>query len=416
MQRRMRRGLQAKWEWLSRSDALKLWEPLVGRRLLVLLGPMIANMHHQLAAGGPSGDFVQWADLLSIMSLTQCALHLVTDSASVMTLSLHDITQAELLIMDYNSLWVFHRRVKQLSVGGDEVTLWRQLLPRIRVIDFFGSEEWSRAAWFHGKDADLHQVWTAFPYLPNNTFLGFAVMPLSSDQPLPDPSPLPALVTKKEQMMLWGKDSRYFTDNSPSNPLSHVSRYLRAIRHAVGNATTLLTSVSQAAVTPALQAVNARSVGPTSALNFTTLVQHSRALIGVGAPLDGISWLEAIAEGTPFINPSMASPFIPHDKPHHRLYHSQVQYAEMLTEPYVYNLRHDMDEVELTAMFERLGRHQTPPYIFPDFRVGAFSERVVRLLRYQTFNEVSDLTLSGEASQCMCPYCLTCPFAHRCVC
>ena len=417
MQRRMRRGLDAKWATLSQPSLLPLWQPLIGRSVLVLLGPTIAEMQHKLDKGGPSGDFVQWADVLSVLALVQADVELVLDRRSVKTVELATVVNASLLLMDYNSLWLFHERVDRLQAAYGNASLWDAVSCRVRVLDFFGSEDWSLERWFHSVDADLHQVWTAFPYLPNNTFLGFAVMPVDLDnRPSPytcnPPSPPPV---KADQAMLWGKDYRYYFDDSKHNALSNVSLYLSVIRRAFGNDTRLLTSLDEDDVydTPGLQDIGAQSLGPVSAVNFSAVVRQSRALIGIGAPIDGISWLEALAEGTPFINPRMPRPFTAGQKPHRRLYASQVQYAESLGEPYVYNLHDSLDEAEVRGVVERLRAQAMAPYTVPDFCVDAFVERVVRLVAFQGFCQVQR---HREGAECRCPYCSSCHWAHMCVC
>jgi hypothetical protein len=218
----------------------------------------------------------------------------------------------------------------------------RGLDDKIFILDFFGS----KGLRGQGMNIPMNRYLTAFGS-PWNSFLGYYMNEDIGESSSP--------VAKKSQGVIWGKDTKHFTDRVPM--LKQIAdRY------------TLVST----ATSPVFNHANVRWLGHQTPQSWRNILRESKFLIGLGDPLLGPSAIDAISMGCMFINPV-------YDKPAREVYRSQHPYAaEKIGEPYVcsYQMK---DAGSLMACVDKAMKTDLKPFIPSDFTKTAYIERVASL-------------------------------------
>ncbi|EGG09779.1 family 18 glycosyltransferase [Melampsora larici-populina 98AG31] len=119
-------------------------------------------------------------------------------------------------------------------------------------------------------------------------------------------------------------------------------------------------------------------IGSSSRDEFMSELQHHRALLGIGRPVQPSTPLEALCVGTPFINPVWLGRRSIKDR---SKWHSQHPYLARFDPPYVYNVQDHREEDVLEAVQAILKNPLTEPFIPDDMKKEAYLERIENLIR-----------------------------------
>jgi hypothetical protein len=209
---------------------------------------------------------------------------------------------------------------------------------RMRVLDFWckpTSEHFSRVL-----RMDSMQVWTPYP-TSSCQHMGLVIAPLASPSSnatsansddvqeaatvlLSSSSP-PVLPHKQRYGLVWGKELKYFRES--------VALLNRLAQHVPLHTTITRSECTQLGLDT--QRIQCRGLLSEDA--FVALMRDASFFLGIQHPLIGPSALEAVALGTPFINPVYAGAGLKafHNMPR---YASQHPYAATLAEPCVYTI------------------------------------------------------------------------------
>uniref|UniRef100_A0A672F3Y6 alpha-1,6-mannosyl-glycoprotein 6-beta-N-acetylglucosaminyltransferase n=1 Tax=Salarias fasciatus TaxID=181472 RepID=A0A672F3Y6_SALFA len=384
MKRRMRR-LAAQWASAARRLDDKLrnhWREQ--KRILVHVGFLTEEsgdvFSPKVLKGGPLGEMVQWADILT-------ALHVLGHDLKI-SVSLKELFLGvppgrgscpltgplpfDLIYTDYHGLQQMKHHMG-LSL--------RKHKCHIRVIDTFGTEP----AYNHEEYATLHgyrtnwgywnlhgqQYMTMFPHTPDNSFMGFVAEELNETERLNiqrNKVNNMAVVYGKEANMWKGKE----------NFLSILHRYMDV--HG-----TVYYETQRPPEVPAF----VKNHGLLPQQELQQLLRKAKLFIGFGFPYEGPAPLEAIANGCIFLQPRFSPPHssLNHEffrgKPTSRKVSSQHPYAEQyIGRPHVITIDFNNSE-EFDATVE--------PFLPYEYTCEGMLERVHAYIQ----NQVSVQTTAG---------------------
>uniref|UniRef100_A0A9J8CSS8 alpha-1,6-mannosyl-glycoprotein 6-beta-N-acetylglucosaminyltransferase n=1 Tax=Cyprinus carpio carpio TaxID=630221 RepID=A0A9J8CSS8_CYPCA len=334
--------------------------------------------------GGPLGEMVQWADILTTLHVLG---HNLKISLSVKELQgslgvppgrgscpLIGPLPFDLIYTDYHGL----QQMKQ-HMG----LSFRQHRCHIRVIDTFGTEP----AYNNEEYATLHgyrtnwgywnlnckQYMTMFPHTPDNSFMGFVTEELNQTERFNikrDKVNNMAVVYGKEASMWKGEEKL----------LTILHRYMDI--HG-----TVYYEAQRPPEVPAF----VRNHGLLPQQELQQLLRKAKLFLGFGFPYEGPAPLEAIANGCVFLQPKFSPPHssLNHEffrgKPTSREVSSQHPYTEQyIGKPHVITVDFNNSQEFETAVQDIL-KEKVEPFIPYEYTCEGMLERVNAYIQHQDF-------------------------------
>ncbi|XP_057698803.1 alpha-1,6-mannosylglycoprotein 6-beta-N-acetylglucosaminyltransferase B-like isoform X2 [Corythoichthys intestinalis] len=334
--------------------------------------------------GGPLGEMVQWADILTTLHVLG---HNLKISMSVKELQsflgvppgrgscpLTGPLPFDLIYTDYHGL----QQMKQ-HMG---LSLKRHKC-HIRVIDTFGTEP----AYNHEEYATLHgyrtnwgywnlnarQYMTMFPHTPDNSFMGFV------SEELNDTEKRSIQQSKVNSMaVVYGKEASMWKGKEGFLQILH--KYMEV--HG-----TVYYETQRPPEVPAF----VKNHGLLPQHELQQLLRKAKLFIGFGFPYEGPAPLEAIANGCVFLQPKFKPPHssLNHEffkgKPTSREVSSQHPYAEQyIGRPHVMTVDYN-NSVEFEAAIREIMRTKVVPYLPYEYTCEGMLERVHAYIQQQDF-------------------------------
>ncbi|XP_068704273.1 alpha-1,6-mannosylglycoprotein 6-beta-N-acetylglucosaminyltransferase A-like [Montipora foliosa] len=363
--------------------------------------------------GVPLGEMVQWSDLIASLYALG---HNVTISAEVpnMMKILNATTdkcarglrqnEFDLIFTDYSGTALLREKL-----GPTAFQYWC----RLRILDSFGTEpefnfvefkDAHKYKTYWGKaDVHLRQLMTMLPHSPDNLFLGFVVDKATTMETNP------SKVNKVEKPIgvLYAKDALYL--NGRRSYLDILNKYLE-IHATIANER----QVSKDAIKKFVPDYIINH-GIMKGDDLKRLLRKSKVFIGLSFPYEGPAPLEAIAQGSVFINPKLNPPLNRDNsrffggKPTFRLVTSQHPYMETFVgKPHVYTIDiNNLDLVESTV--KEILSTKVPPFLPYEMTTKGMLERVNMFIEKLNFCERDEewpplkelqLVLSSEGNSC----------------
>ncbi|XP_031419477.1 alpha-1,6-mannosylglycoprotein 6-beta-N-acetylglucosaminyltransferase B isoform X2 [Clupea harengus] len=390
MKRRIRR-LAAQWSTAAQRLDSKLhrrWREQ--KKILVHVGFLTEEsgdvFSPKVLKGGPLGEMVQWADILTALYVLG---HNLKISVSVKELQgflgvppgrgscpLTGPLPFDLIYTDYHGLQQMRQHMG-LSL--------RRHKCHIRVIDTFGTEP----AYNHEEYATLHgyrtnwgywnlnsrQYMTMFPHTPDNSFMGFVTEELNSTEKRSI-----QLNKVRNMAVVYGKEVSMWKLQGKERFLQILHRYMEV--HG-----TVYYETQRPPEVPAF----VKNHGLLPQHELQTLLRRAKLFIGFGFPYEGPAPLEAIANGCVFLQPKFHPPHssLNHEffrgKPTSREVSSQHPYAEQyIGPPHVITVDFNNSD-EFESSVREIMRSQVEPYLPYEYTCEGMLERVHAYIQHQEF-------------------------------
>ncbi|XP_029595286.1 alpha-1,6-mannosylglycoprotein 6-beta-N-acetylglucosaminyltransferase B isoform X3 [Salmo trutta] len=389
MKRRMRR-LASQWGMAAQRLHAKLrqrWREQ--KKILVHVGFLTEEsgdvFSPKVLKGGPLGEMVQWADILTALHVLG---HNLKISMSVKELQgylgvppgrgscpLTGPLPFDLIYTDYHGM----QQMKQ-HMG---LSLKRHKC-HIRVIDTFGTEP----AYNHEDYATLHgyrtnwgywnlnsrQYMTMFPHTPDNSFMGFV------SEELNDTEKSSIMRNKVNNMaVVYGKEASMWKQGKEGF-LQILHRYMEV--HG-----TVYYETQRPPEVPAY----VKNHGLLPQHELQTLLRKAKLFIGFGFPYEGPAPLEAIANGCIYLQPKFHPPHssLNHEffrgKPTSREVSSQHPYAEQyIGRPHVMTVDYNNSQ-EFDSAIREIMSTKVEPYLPYEYTCEGMLERVHAYIQHQDF-------------------------------
>ncbi|XP_047222787.1 alpha-1,6-mannosylglycoprotein 6-beta-N-acetylglucosaminyltransferase B-like isoform X3 [Girardinichthys multiradiatus] len=391
MKRRIRRLAQ---QWATAANRLdaklgQRWRDQ--KKILVHVGFLTEEsgdvFSPKVLKGGPLGEMVQWADILTALHVLG---HNLKISMSVKELQgflgvppgrgscpLTGPLPFNLVYTDYHGL----QQMKQhmgLSLKKHKC--------HIRVIDTFGTEP----AYNHEEYATLHgyrtnwgywnlnarQYMTMFPHTPDNSFMGFVSEELNETEKR-------SIQQNKVKNMavVYGKEaSMWKLQQGKESFLEILHKYMEV--HG-----TVYYETQRPPEVPAF----VKNHGLLPQQELQQLLRKAKLFIGFGFPYEGPAPLEAIANGCIFLQPKFHPPHssLNHEffrgKPTSRQVFSQHPYAEQyIGRPHVMTVDYN-NSLEFDSAIKEIMRTKVEPYLPYEYTCEGMLERVHAYIQNQDF-------------------------------
>uniref|UniRef100_A0A8D3CLE2 alpha-1,6-mannosyl-glycoprotein 6-beta-N-acetylglucosaminyltransferase n=1 Tax=Scophthalmus maximus TaxID=52904 RepID=A0A8D3CLE2_SCOMX len=406
MKRRIRRLAQ---QWATAANRLdakleQRWRDQ--KKILVHVGFLTEEsgdvFSPKVLKGGPLGEMVQWADILTALHVLG---HNMKISMSVKELflgvppgrgscPLTGPLPFDLIYTDYHGL----QQMKQhmgLSLKKHKC--------HIRVIDTFGTEP----AYNHEEYATLHgyrtnwgywnlnarQYMTMFPHTPDNSFMGFVSEELNETEKR-------SIQQNKVNNMavVYGKEASMWKGKEGFLQILH--RYMEV--HG-----TVYYETQRPPEVPAF----VKNHGLLPQHELQQLLRKAKLFIGFGFPYEGPAPLEAIANGCIFLQPKFHPPHssLNHEffrgKPTSREVSSQHPYAEQyIGKPHVMTVDYN-NSLEFDTAIREIMRTKVKPYLPYEYTCEGMLERVHAYIQHQDFcapeTPFMPTNLSKQGSSCV---------------
>uniref|UniRef100_A0AAY4AI72 alpha-1,6-mannosyl-glycoprotein 6-beta-N-acetylglucosaminyltransferase n=1 Tax=Denticeps clupeoides TaxID=299321 RepID=A0AAY4AI72_9TELE len=388
MKRRIRR-LAAQWGMAAQQLDAKLhgrWRD--EKKILVHVGFLTEEsgdvFSPKVLKGGPLGEMVQWADILTALYVLG---HNLKISISVKELQgflgvppgrgscpLTGPLPFDLIYTDYHGL----QQMKQhmgLSL--------KKYKCHIRVIDTFGTEP----AYNHEEYATMHgyrtnwgywnlncrQYMTMFPHTPDNSFMGFVSEELNNTE-----KHRIQMNKVRNMAVVYGKEASMWKGKEKFLQILH--RYMEI--HG-----TVYYETQRPPEVPAF----VKNHGLLPQQELQQLLRKAKLFIGIGFPYEGPAPLEAIANGCVFLQPKFqpAHSSLNHEffrgKPTSREVSSQHPYAEQyIGRPHVMTVDFNNSE-EFEAAVREIMRTEVEPHLPYEYTCEGMLERVHAYVQHQDF-------------------------------
>uniref|UniRef100_W5N7B0 alpha-1,6-mannosyl-glycoprotein 6-beta-N-acetylglucosaminyltransferase n=1 Tax=Lepisosteus oculatus TaxID=7918 RepID=W5N7B0_LEPOC len=390
MKRRIRR-LASQWGTAAHRLDHKLRNPWrQQRKILVHVGFLTEEsgdvFSPKVLKGGPLGEMVQWADILTALYVLG---HNLKISISVKELQgflgvppgrgscpLTGPLPFDLIYTDYHGM----QQMKQhmgLSLKKHKC--------HIRVIDTFGTEP----AYNHEEYATLHgyrtnwgywnlnskQYMTMFPHTPDNSFMGFV------SEELNETEKADIQRNKVNNMaVVYGKEPSMWKPQGKEKFLQILHRHMEI--HG-----TVYYEAQRPPEVPAF----VKNHGLLPQQELQQLLRKAKLFIGFGFPYEGPAPLEAIANGCIFLQPRFRPPHssLNHEffrgKPTSREVSSQHPYAEQyIGKPHVITVDFNNSQ-EFDSAIREIMRTKVKPYLPYEYTCEGMLERVHAYIQHQDF-------------------------------
>uniref|UniRef100_A0AAQ4PYU4 alpha-1,6-mannosyl-glycoprotein 6-beta-N-acetylglucosaminyltransferase n=1 Tax=Gasterosteus aculeatus aculeatus TaxID=481459 RepID=A0AAQ4PYU4_GASAC len=386
MKRRIRRLAQQWAMAANRLDATLEQRWRDQKKILVHVGFLTEEsgdvFSPKVLKGGPLGEMVQWADILTALHVLG---HNLKISMSVKELflgvppgrgscPLTGPLPFDLIYTDYHGM----QQMKQhmgLSLKKHKC--------HIRVIDTFGTEP----AYNHEEYATLHgyrtnwgywnlnarQYMTMFPHTPDNSFMGFVSEELNETEKR-------SIQQNKVNNMavVYGKEASMWKGKEGFLQILH--RYMEV--HG-----TVYYETQRPPEVPAF----VKNHGLLPQHELQQLLRKAKLFIGFGFPYEGPAPLEAIANGCIFLQPKFHPPHssLNHEffrgKPTSREVSSQHPYAEQyIGNPHVMTVDYN-NSLEFDSAIREIMRTKVEPYLPYEYTCEGMLERVHAYIQNQDF-------------------------------
>ncbi|XP_071822891.1 alpha-1,6-mannosylglycoprotein 6-beta-N-acetylglucosaminyltransferase A-like isoform X2 [Apostichopus japonicus] len=391
----MKMRISRMWDtlWMPAVEALDQRGELSGReqkKILIHLGLLTKESGFKIAekafSGGPLGELVQWADIITSLFILGHDI-----SLSYSTHRLTNLLRSKGIAksscptdsnMPFDVVYIDIVGLKQMrkSTGG----VFNQFKCMLRVIDTFGTEPAFNAE--HYAKATGHrsswgkwnlvprQFMTMFPHTPDNSFMGFVV------EHYP-PAKRKQTAVRQQRALVYGKDLAMWKD---------ASRYLNTIHEKFEIHGTVFQNetVQFQAALPSY----VRNHGIVNGTRIQQLLQETKLFIGLGFPYEGPAPLEAIANGCIFLNPSFDPPKNAKNtkffegKPTQRAFSSQHPYAEMfIGKPHVWTVN-IYNRAELEGALQEISNIGTVEPLLPfEYTCEGMLQRVSVYVQHQDY-------------------------------
>jgi len=341
------------------------------------------NFGEAALRGGPLGELVQWSDLIAALHLLGHDVTLSWSRGRLDNVISNRLTfngcvpmrKYDLVFTDVNGL-------EQIREVLGTLHNYRCVL---RVLDIYGTEADFNHPIFNpnkgktrswgGRGLQLKQFFTHFPHSPDNSFLGFVVETLEEKH---QGNVLPKDASQnKERALLYGKRPEFLRGRKKGEYVEMIRRYFGDI-HA-----TMHVKSQKSSDLP----FNVTNHGNMDQEEFLSLLRTSRVYVGLESPLEGPAALEAVSQGTVFLNPKFDPPRrLDPSKPTIRKLKSQSPYAEeYIGEPYVYTV--DIrNRVEVEKTLKKIKEQPlNEPFVPHEFTYEGFLQRVEKYVGHQDF-------------------------------
>ncbi|OAV94824.1 hypothetical protein PTTG_05190 [Puccinia triticina 1-1 BBBD Race 1] len=187
---------------------------------------------------------------------------------------------------------------------------------------------------------------------------------------------------RSNKVYILGKDRGYL---HPPAPTLFPETMWAALTNATGVEFTIGTQQNHAlaARDPATLAPKDRlldgiaDIGTLDRDKFIYELQHHKAVIGLGWPVQPSTPLEALCVGTPFINPVWNGR---RSQPDRSKWHTQHPYLAQFDPPYVYNVQDQREDDVRLAIEQLLKTPLDAPFIPEDMRKNVYLDRVNQLV------------------------------------
>ncbi|XP_062875059.1 alpha-1,6-mannosylglycoprotein 6-beta-N-acetylglucosaminyltransferase B isoform X1 [Trichomycterus rosablanca] len=402
MRRRIRR-LAVQWAVAARRlDKHLHGQQRQQKKVLVHIGFLTEEsgdvFSPRVLKGGPLGEMVQWADILTALHVLG---HDLKISVSVKELQgflgvppgrgscpLRGPLPFDLIYTDYHGL----QQMKQ-HMG----LSFKKHKCHIRVIDTFGTEP----AYNHEQYATLHgyrtnwgywnlncrQYMTMFPHTPDNSFMGFVAEELNQTE---------RLKIQKQKVnnmaVIYGKEASMWTGKEKFLTLLH--RYMDI--HG---------TVYYETQRPPEVPVFVRNHGLLPQDELQQLLRKAKLFVGFGFPYEGPAPLEAIANGCIFLQPKFHPPrsSLNHEffrgKPMSREVSSQHPYTEQyIGRPHVVTVDYNNTK-EVEAAILKIINTKVEPYLPYEYTCEGMLERVNAYIQNHDFCHLSSPFPSANESK-----------------
>ncbi|XP_058140774.1 alpha-1,6-mannosylglycoprotein 6-beta-N-acetylglucosaminyltransferase B [Dasypus novemcinctus] len=336
--------------------------------------------------GGPLGEMVQWADILTALYVLGHGLHVTVSLKELQSnlgvppgrgsCPLTVPLTFDLIYTDYHGLQQMRQHMG-LS--------FRKYRCRIRVIDTFGTEP----AYNHEEYATLHgyrtnwgywnlnpkQFMTMFPHTPDNSFMGFVSEELNETE-----KELVKSGKAGNMAVVYGKEASIWKLQGKEKFLSILNKYMEI--HG-----TVYYESQRPPEVPAF----VKNHGLLPQPEFQQLLRKAKLFIGFGFPYEGPAPLEAIANGCVFLQSRFSPPHssLNHEffrgKPTSREVFSQHPYAEnFIGKPHVWTVDYNNSK-EFEAAIKAIMRTQVEPYLPYEYTCEGMLERIHAYIQHQDF-------------------------------
>uniref|UniRef100_H3ANT0 alpha-1,6-mannosyl-glycoprotein 6-beta-N-acetylglucosaminyltransferase n=1 Tax=Latimeria chalumnae TaxID=7897 RepID=H3ANT0_LATCH len=334
--------------------------------------------------GGPLGEMVQWADILSSLYVLGHSLKISVSLKELQSFlgvppgrgscPLTGALPFDIIYTDYHGL----QQMKQ-HMG----LSFKKYKCHIRVIDTFGTEP----AYNHEEYATLHgyrtnwgywnlnplQYMTMFPHTPDNSFMGFVSEELNA--------------TESESIMLNKVNNVAVVYGKEASMWKEKEKFLQILNKFMEIHGTVYYETQRPPEVPAF--VKNHGLLPQNELQ--QLLRKAKLFIGFGFPYEGPAPLEAIANGCIFLQPRFNPPrsSLNHEffrgKPTSREVSSQHPYAEkFIGKPHVWTVNYN-NSLEFETAVKTILKTKVKPYIPYEYTCEGMLERVHAYIQHQDF-------------------------------
>lgn len=425
------------------------------------------------------GDWIMWAHIMSTVSLLypfnnnpelikeyqnhskfasdrsqnanyKLLWNIHTDEHSIMKIPFDTFESLDWIITDYHAS---HCTFKYFSSSLDYDRL---LIPKMKWIDSFGTQEPYRRSWTQSSASYLQQLMTISPDHPENSVIGIALpvlnkttnfyfnRPYMSYNSFPKSGISTQRKSKTPFFLIWGKVSEYLNDkHQVFKGLQPLYSYLESLRNKVRdyrlkhNITSITlpgvdTPLEKAYLVTGLKDLDKLSpiyqplfadgsiynIPPLSPSDYDLLTSKAMAFAGVGYPMEGLAHYYAMRHGTPFINPLFHKPIVLPGKPTQFAYNSAIPLCEQYGPPFTYNVpiddRQKIENATLTLLSNYDEGNSFTSFIPLDFIDINYMIRMNQLFQWQTPERMKNPT--QNIKDCKCPYCIDCIYKDICTC
>ncbi|KAL0484433.1 alpha-mannosylglycoprotein 6-beta-N-acetylglucosaminyltransferase MGAT5 [Acrasis kona] len=309
--------------------------------------------HHRLnmKIGGPLGEFYLFQSLIAALKTIK-GLNVVVAS------------NAEEVEAAFKEHYPFWRVYTELAYATEQV---RALVDKekcsFRFIDFWGV---SNAGNDRVAQSPLKHVFT--PYNNSyNFFLGYITNQVPTSL-IPKWKLGQESYPEKIQLLVWGKEWRYFTN------VPNVFDLFKKIKDRFN--ADIVTTIRDAEGKSEPDFI--KSYGIVDKHGWSKLLAESTLIMGLGDPVIGPTVFEAVGAGCIYLDPIKDPPQILHMNPEMQLT-SQHHYANETLggEPYVYQIKIDDHNQVLEAIERALkNRHKVRPFIPEDYKIESVAKRL----------------------------------------
>ncbi|XP_029456257.1 alpha-1,6-mannosylglycoprotein 6-beta-N-acetylglucosaminyltransferase B isoform X2 [Rhinatrema bivittatum] len=415
MKKRIRR-LSAQWLMAAHNLGQKLMDARRDqKRILIHIGFLTEEsgdvFSPRVLKGGPLGEMVQWADILTALFMLGHSLKITVSLKELQSYlgvppgrgncPLTEPLPFDLIYTDYHGM----QQMKQ-HMG----LSFKKYRCHIRVVDTFGTEP----AYNHEEYATLHgyrtnwgywnlnpqQFMTMFPHTPDNSFMGFVSEELNT--------------TEKQSVMMNKVNNMAVVYGKEASMWKGKEKFLAILnKHMEIHGTVYYESQRPPEVPPFV-----KNHGLLPQHELQQLLKKAKLFIGFGFPYEGPAPLEAIANGCVFLQPRFEPPHssLNHEffrgKPTSREVSSQHPYVEQfIGKPHVWTVDYNNSR-EFEDAVKAIMRTKVEPYLPFEYTCEGMLERLHAYIQHQDFCTSLPSALPNATQEVTAPFSLLANGTH----